>query len=111
MNQNKKTTRPFPLTDNYQVLSPEGLSAEQSKAMDVLPRRAGINILRDRNLQLAVTTDDGSPAAGLWASWYAGRFTFDVVVDSTARGRGLAKHLVHHAIRRFNFDREAYTDR
>jgi hypothetical protein len=105
-----KMMRKFPLAGKYRVLGPEDLSSEQSKAVDRLPRRAGINILRDRDLQLAVATEDGSPAAGLWTSWHVDRFTFDVVVDSTARGQGLAKHLVHHAIHKFNFDRAAYSD-
>jgi predicted GNAT family acetyltransferase len=100
----------FPLVENFRFLKAQELSPDQNQAIDHLPRKTGLNIMRDRDLHSAVVTSQGNPVAGLWTSWYAERFTFDVVVDDSVRGNGLAKHLVHHAICSFNSARLSYQD-
>jgi ribosomal protein S18 acetylase RimI-like enzyme len=86
----------------------DDLSVAQLSAIERLPRREGIHILRDRELNTVITQEDGFPLAAMWSSWRDGRFTFDIVVYSTARRLGLAKDLVRIAIDQYNQEREAF---
>ncbi len=105
MSENSFLTAPV----GYLVVHPDNLTEDQWREVEKLPGRENINILRDRELALVLVREDGGyPAAGLWTSWHAGRFTFDVVVFSPDRRRGLAKFLVQYAMQQYNEDREAF---
>ncbi|HYG34106.1 MAG TPA: GNAT family N-acetyltransferase [Clostridia bacterium] len=100
----------FPLSEDYEVIASEELSHDLNQAIESLSHRAGLKIPIDRDLNAVVVGEQGTPVAALWTSWRSDRFAFDVVVDSQARGKGLAKYLVQHAICAFNEDRKAYDD-
>ena len=100
---------PFPLLAEFELIAPEDLSPAQNIAVDRLPGQGGIGIASDRELDAVVTTA-GHVVAGLWTSWRADRFTFDVVVVPQAKGRGIAKYLPARALNDFNDTREAYAD-
>ena len=105
MSENSFHTAPV----GYLVVHPDNLAEDQWREVEKLSGRENINILRDLELALVLVRGDaGYPAAGLCTSWHAGRFTFDVVVFSPDRHRGLAKFLVQYAMRQFNEDREAF---
>jgi ribosomal protein S18 acetylase RimI-like enzyme len=103
-------TKKFNLPEGFRAVAARELSRDQNQVVDRLPKGSGINIVLDRDLKAAVVTDSGQPIAGLWTSWRAARFTFDVIVCPTAKGRGIAKHLVDQAIRDFNAERPGHRD-
>lgn len=100
----------FPLHPSLRLLPLASMTKAQQIEVDKLPKRFGMNILRDRELYLVVADSNKMPQAALWTGWNASRFTFDVVVNYPARHLGVAKHLVEQAIAQYNQDAEGYSN-
>jgi GNAT superfamily N-acetyltransferase len=97
------------LANSLYAAHPEELSEAQLREVSKLPGRYGINILRDHELARVINKEESPertpcPVAGLWTGWTQNQFTFDVVVDYSARHTGTAKYLVEYAIQQFNED-------
>lgn len=74
-----------------------------SDAAEKMAKSGGINILRGKELIYVAIDGDENVLGALWTEISGDEFSFDVVVDKSAQGKGLGDKLVRLAMDEFNY--------
>jgi len=79
---------------------PEDSDSDMVQEAHDLAKRAGLNILSDKDLR-AYIMDDTEMMGALFVGFTAGKYSFDVAVDPHYQGQGVGSYLTNLGISQF----------
>jgi predicted nucleotidyltransferase len=106
--KNKSLSLKESVIKNLETKNGDELDDIEQTDVERIRKESGINILSGKELTLVYLIDN--KVVGMLYTEFDtdGEFSFDIIVDKPYRKQGIGKLMIKNAIRRFNYDKDAY---